>query len=143
MINKVILSVSIAAALFFVGCSTTNVKQTAKADVTLTNTYFKAVSLNGKKAEVFEKEPFIKFEAKGSVIGNLGCNSFFGSFKKQNKNISFENIGSTKMMCPNIKTEDAFAKVLQNVKTYEIRGESLTFFNEKDEEIATFKAIYF
>ena len=47
------------------------------------------------------------------------------------------------MMCPNMKTEDAFANVLQNTKTYEIKGETLNFFDEKGQKISTFEAVYF
>lgn len=143
MINKFIFSVAIVTSLFFAGCSTTTISETAKPDVSLTNTYFKALSLNSKEAEVFDREPYIQFQTEGTLRGNLGCNSFFGSFTTEDKNISFLNIGSTKMMCPNIKTEDAFVEVLQKTKTYEIKGESLTFFNLNGEEIAVFKAIYF
>lgn len=143
MINKLILSTSIATFVLFTGCTTPNTNETIKSDVPLTNTYFKALNLNGNKAEVFEREAHIKFEEKGAMSGYLGCNSFFGSFKTQDKNINFENIGSTKMMCPNMKTEDAFANVLQNTKTYEIKGETLNLFDEKGEKISTFQAVNF
>jgi putative lipoprotein len=143
MINKLILSASIAVSTLFVGCTTPNNNHAIKPNVSLTNTYFKALSLNGAKAEVFEREAHIKFEEKGVMNGYLGCNGFFGSFKTQDKNISFENVGSTKMMCPNMKTEDAFANVLQNTKTYEIKGETLNFFDEKGQKISTFEAVYF
>ena len=143
MKNKLILSTSIAASVFFLGCTTPNTNETIKPNVSLTNTYFKALSLNGAKAEVFGKEAYIRFDTKDSITGNLGCNSFFGSFTTQDKNISFENVGSTKMMCPNMKTEDAFANVLQNTKTYEIKGETLNFFDEKGQKISTFEAVYF
>lgn len=143
MKNKLILSTSIAASVFFLGCTTPNTNETIKPNVSLTNTYFKALSLNGAKAEVFGKEAYIRFDTKDSITGYLGCNSFFGSFTTQDKNISFENVGSTKMMCPNMKTEDAFANVLQNTKTYEIKGETLNFFDEKGQKISTFEAVYF
>lgn len=143
MISKFIFSIAIVASVFFTGCSTSATEETAKPDVSLTNTYFKVVTLKGNEIEVFDKEPYIQFEAEGKVKGHLGCNSFFGSFTTEDKNISFENIGSTKMMCPNIKTEDAFTQVLQHTKAYEIKGETLTFFNTKGEKISVFEAVYF
>ncbi len=143
MINKLILSASIAVSTLFVGCTTPNNNHVIKPNVSLTNTYFKALSLNGAKAEVFEKEAYIRFDTKDAITGYLGCNSFFGSFTTQDKNISFENVGSTKMMCPNMKTEDAFVNALQNTKTYEIKGETLNFFDEKGQKISTFEAVYF
>lgn len=143
MIKKIILFLGIASTMFFAGCYSKNITKTTKPNVSLTNTYFKALNLNGHKVEVIEKEAHIKFAEKGTLNGNLGCNAFFGSFKVNDKNISFENIGSTKMMCSNIKTEDEFIKVLQNTKTYEIKGEILSFFDEKGDEISSFKAIFF
>ena len=107
MINKLIISASIAVSTLFVGCTTPNNNDVIKPNVSLTNIYFKALILNGAKAEIFE------------------------------------NVGSTKMMCPNMKTEDNFSKVLQHTKTYEIKGETLNFFDEKGQKISTFEAVYF
>ncbi|MDY0232647.1 MAG: META domain-containing protein [Sulfurimonas sp.] len=143
MIKKTILPLTFIATLFFTACATNTAKNSTKADVSLTNTYFKVLSLNHNEVEVFEREPYIQFKADGSVKGHLGCNNFFGSYKIEDKNIAFENIASTKMMCPNIKTEDAFTNVLQSVKTYEIKGETMIFSNTNGEEISVLKAIYF
>jgi len=144
MINKIVFLGLMFITLFFTSCSKLNVhKESIKPNVSLTNTYFKALSLNDKEVEVFNKEPYIKFQDNGKVTGVLGCNSFYGSYKKEKNSISFQNIASTKMMCPNIKTENTFSKVLQNTKTYKILGESMSFFDKNKKEIATFKGVYF
>ena len=43
------------------------------------------------------------------------------------------------MMCQNMQTEQDFAKVLQDVKTYKIDKNSLVFFDENSKEIAKFR----
>lgn len=148
MLQKTILKTIIITlvTLLFTACAVKN-SENKKPNVTLTNTYFKAIVLNNKKVEVFQKEPFLKLEAKSKtdaqVVGALGCNNFFGTAKIKEEKISFNNLGSTKMMCPNIKTEDRFSKVLQNTRSYKIKGETLRFFDENKNEIAKFKAVYF
>ncbi|PHO13923.1 hypothetical protein CPG38_00775 [Malaciobacter marinus] len=142
--NKIVFSLFFIVTVFFTACSNIAIQnESIKANVSFTNTYFKALILNDKKVVVFNKEPHIKFQENGKVVGSLGCNNFFGSYKKEKNTISFQAIASTKMMCPNIKTEDAFSKVLQNVKTYEIKGEFMSFFDKNKKEIAKFKAVYF
>ncbi|MDY0116676.1 MAG: META domain-containing protein [Sulfurimonadaceae bacterium] len=143
MMKKYISTIAIVVSVLFAGCSIVSVEESAKPDVSLTNTYFKVISLEGAQIEVFEREPFIQFEADGGVKGHLGCNDFFGSFKTEGKKISFIHIGSTKMMCPNLNTEDAFSQVLYDVKMYKIEGESLIFYNNDGEVIARFQAVYF
>ena len=144
MKNKIIFLGLLFSAVFFTACSTTTVENNSiKPNISFTNTYFKALSLDGKEIEVFDREPHIKFQEDGKVFGNLGCNRFFGSFTKENNSINFQGVASTKMMCPNIKTEDAFSKVLQNTKTYEIKEESLILFDKDKKEIAKFNVVYF
>lgn len=131
--------------LFLTACSITTIENSSstKPKATLTNSYFKAIVLNGEKVEVFDREPHIRFQDDGKVFGALGCNNFFGTYKKDKNEIVFQNIASTKMMCHAIKTEDEFSKVLQNTKTYEIKEESLILFDKDKKEIAKFNVVYF
>lgn len=126
-------------SIFFTACSVITIEN--NSSTTLTNSYFKAIILNGKNVEVFDKEPHIKFQDDGKVLGALGCNNFFGTYKKDKNEISFQSIASTKMMCHAIKTEDEFSKVLQDTKTYEIKEENLILFDKDKKEIAKFKAV--
>ena len=120
MIKNIIFSLLVLSFVFFTGCVSSN--KNIKPNVSLENTYFKALTLNNEKVEVFRKEAHIKFQKDGRVVGNLGCNNFFGEFTQNNENIEFSKVASTKMMCPNIKTEDSFAKVLSEAKTFKIKG---------------------
>ena len=143
MNNKFKLSVAIASALFFTACANNTLPREDKPDVSLTNTYWKAMVFYDTKVQVVRKEAHIKFDTNSRVHGVLGCNNFFGSFKKEDTNISFQHIGSTRMLCQNMKTEDTFSKVLKETKTYQIKGEVLYFFDKKGTTISTFNAVYF
>ena len=57
-----------------------------------------------------EETPFISFQKEEArFYGTTGCNSFFGEFKTfDNKNaIMLTNVGSTKKLCSDMRTEDA------------------------------------
>ena len=57
-----------------------------------------------------EETPFISFQKEEArFYGTTGCNSFFGEFKTfDNKNaIMLTNVGSTKRLCSDMRTEDA------------------------------------
>lgn len=144
MKNKNIFLAGIIS-LFFTACSVSTVQNNSsnKPMATLTNIYFKAITLNDKEVEASRKEAHIKFQDDGKVFGSLGCNNFFGTYKRDKNEIAFQSIASTKMMCQNINTEDNFTKVLQDTKTYEIKEDTLIFFNKDEKEIAKFNAVYF
>jgi len=143
MFNKLTVTVAVASTLFLTACSNKDLFLTNKPDVALTNTYWKAMEFYDTKVPVIGKEAHIKFDKKLRINGVLGCNNFFGSYQIDKNTIDFFQIGTTKMMCQNIKTEDTFSKILQETKTYKIEGETLYFFDKNAKEISTFKAIYF
>ena len=146
MLKKSLLLIIALIALFFSACNSANIQKdekVQKANVSLTNTYWKVISLYGEKVQISRKEAHIRFDKNSSVNGSLGCNNFFGSFKTDNENITFGNIASTRMMCQDMKTEDKFSKVFQDIKIYKIKGETLNFFDDKNKKISTFKAVYF
>ena len=129
-------------ALSFVACSNADIQKDT-SNASLENTYWKAMSFYDTDIKATNKEAYINFEKNASVNGSLGCNNFFGTFKIDEKNISFSKMGSTRMLCKDMKTEYYFSKVLHDTKKYEIKGKTLNFFNDKDKKISTFKAVYF
>jgi len=143
MLNKLTVGVALGSTLFFTACTDGDFLQTSKPNVSLTNTYWKAMIFYDRKVPVVTKEAHIKFDKDLRINGMLGCNNFFGSYIEENKNLSFSQIGSTRMMCQNITTENTFSKVLQETKTYKIDGETLHFYDKNAKEISRFKAIYF
>lgn len=115
-----------------------------KPNVTLANTYWKAVTLNAKAVSVNIKEPFIQFDKDNRVNGFLGCNNFSGSYSTQNQSISFNQLASTKKMCSeSMDQETAMSDVLNKAKQWEITGESLQLKDTNANTLATFNAVYF
>lgn len=146
MLKKSVLLITSLLALSFIACSSTSIQKDVKPtkpNVSLQNTYWKAISLYDIEVKTSKKEAHIMFEKNGSINGNLGCNNFFGNFKIENENISFEKVASTKMMCRDMKTEANFSKILHNTKRYEINGETLSFFDDENKKISTFTMVYF
>ncbi|WP_455674228.1 META domain-containing protein [Phocaeicola sp.] len=69
------------------------------------------------------KAPFIGFDvAQKRIYGNSGCNRMMGTFEADSLKpgvLSFGQIGSTRMMCPDMKTEQSVLGALGKVKSYE------------------------
>lgn len=65
----------------------------------------------------------IKFIDAKKVIGNDGCNQFFGHYASDGNSLTFEAISATKKLCENSKPE--IINNLSLVVSYAIRGDSL------------------
>jgi len=70
---------------------------------------------------------FVQFAVDGSINGNGGCNSFFGSLQKANDGIVVGELGSTRMACPGkiMGREVAFMQALQNAVVFETGNDRL------------------
>ncbi len=114
-----------------------------KPDVTLTNTYWKAVTISGEAITVENKEPFVQFKDDGSTNGHLGCNNFSGSYEVNEQALTFKPLASTKKMCVSqMDIEAAMSAALAATAKYSINGEQLTLLDDSDEPLATFVATY-
>lgn len=68
-----------------------------------------------------QREPVITFSPQqNQVTGNTGCNRFLGKLFKENNNITFQNIGTTKMACDDNGLEQAFLQTLETVASYQV-----------------------
>ena len=115
-----------------------------KSDVTLTNTYWKAVTINAQTVSVRTKEPFIQFDKDNRVNGFLGCNNVNGSYSTEQHSISFSQLASTKKMCSqSMEQEAAMLNMLNNTQKWAIEGESLALKDSSGNTLATFNAVYF
>ena len=120
-------------------------EKVAKPDVSLTNTYWKAITLKGNKVQVTEREPHMQFHDDGKVSGYLGCNNFTGQYVKgQHFGLRFKAVASTKKMCmDSMAQESAMSAALMNTFSYDIMGEKLVLRDEQGSNLATFQAVYF
>lgn len=69
----------------------------AQTSLAGTSWRFVEVAGSGVPADVTVR---ISFAGGGTVSGNSGCNGFHGSFGGDGAALSFSNIASTKMLCP-------------------------------------------
>lgn len=77
--------------------------------------------VDGQKISVDEK-PFIGFDvAQKRIYGNSGCNRMMGSFEADSLKpgvLSFGQVGSTRMMCPDMTIEEMVLGALNKIKSY-------------------------
>lgn len=118
--------------------------ESMKPDVTLTNTYWKLVELNGAAVEPGEgKELHMILRGEDQVGGYAGCNQFTGSVTMTGEGIAFGPIASTRRMCPDaMQQEDAFLQALENAQRFKISGEDLAIANASGEVTMRFAAVY-
>ena len=95
-----------------------------------------------KKAVTAEDDFFtLEFNAADTMVaGRTNCNRFFGKYELKGQKLEFENLGMTRMACPEMQYEDAFVKMLDEVDGYEIKGEELKFYDDK-KLLAEFRAV--
>jgi putative lipoprotein len=115
---------------------------------TLTNTYWKLMTLNGeavKMAERQKREAFFQLKDGQGIIKGFGsCNKFRGAFTVSGSHLSLAPIAATSMACVNGMTvEGQFFKVLEQTAHYSIRGHDLTLLDRTKQPLAHFHAQYF
>ena len=115
-----------------------------KPDVTLTNTYWKLVELNGGAVSPGEgKELHMILRGEDQVGGYAGCNQFTGSMTVTGDGLSVGPIASTRRMCQDVmEQESAFLQALENAQRYSISGEDLAIENASGEVTMRFVAVY-
>jgi heat shock protein HslJ len=104
----------------------------------------KLVELNGQKMTNSEADIVLKWRP-GSMSGNAGCNSMFGSFISKGNSIRFSGVGTTRMFCskpPGImKQEDAVTHALGEATRYQIRGGTLRIYAGR-RQVLRFERVY-
>jgi putative lipoprotein len=115
-----------------------------KPDVTLTNTYWKLIELNGAAVELGEgKELHMILKGEDQVGGYAGCNQFTGSMTVTGDGLSVGPIASTRRMCQGVMEQEfAFLQALENAQRYSISGENLAIENAGGDVTMRFVAVY-
>jgi putative lipoprotein len=116
-----------------------------KPDVTITNTYWKLLDIQGEAVKHSEnlKEPYFILKADNKIAGFGGCNRFFGKYRVTKDQISLGAMAMTRMMCQQtMELEQKFQKILQEATHYKIHGENLQLFSN-NQLLASFRAVYF
>lgn len=111
----------------------------------VTDKYWKLIELNGKKitAEQQAKEAnFILKSDENRIVGNGGCNSFFGTYQLlPGDRIQISPLGSTKMACLDDNVEDEFLKVLTIADNYTLQNDTLSLNKAKMAPLARFELV--
>ena len=70
------------------------------------------------------------------ILGNDGCNNFFGKIIKVDASkISFTSIGSTKKMCPDMETSNNFYKAMNDITSYRLEKTYLYLLDANNNEL--------
>lgn len=116
----------------------------AEGKFALAKTHWRLIELNGKKIkQKGKKDFFIQLNSSdGRFHGYAGCNNFNGNYAMPKSfEISFSNIISTMMACPNMDLESILMKTLQEVNQYTIKGKILELKKAKMTPLAKFEAV--
>ena len=93
----------------------------------LAGTAWALATLDGHAA-LADETAWIRFEKGGRFSGSPGCNSLGGTWKSSGSEISFSEISTTLIGCPDAiaEQEAAFNAALKATRSYSIDGETLT-----------------
>ncbi|WP_424931403.1 META domain-containing protein [Amaricoccus macauensis] len=122
--------------------------ESATSEVSLTNTYWKILSLYGSEITAAEggKEPhMILLDEESRFTATVGCNQFMGTYDLTDEDaISFgPGAASTRMACLNElqEWETLLSDVISNAAGLQISGEELVLLDTAGVEIAKFEAV--
>lgn len=85
----------------------------------------------GNEKPVSENPITLLFQTENKFSGKAACNRYFGEFMQNQNSISFKNVGSTKMACPNLNTESKYFSILNSVESFEIKKSQLHLKSEE------------
>ncbi|WP_418992112.1 META domain-containing protein [Alistipes sp.] len=116
----------------------------AKHDKALEGTTWKLATMPGIPASAISSQAdafTLHFDPADTLVsGRTNCNRFFGKYQIRDRKLDFENMGMTRMACPDMQYEDAFVKMLDEVDRFEIKGSQLTLMDDK-KTLAVFNAV--
>lgn len=142
--KKMIYSLTAVVLVLTCSCCKTSKRNISSEKYPLIGTQWNLTALEGEEIGTdFAMRPFITFDSADNFKGNLGCNTFFGTYsvnKKQKMNIEFQ--GATKRLCQQMGVERRFIKALKSdIVRYKIQGDELILFIEDDIEMMRFTGV--
>jgi heat shock protein HslJ len=117
------------------GCTSTSFQIHSPAG--LENTKWVLDTLNGSKINTpAGKEITMIFDSNTKKVSGFGgCNSYFGTVKKELDKLNFSGIGSTKMACDDMNNETNYFSELPKVDKYDTRDNSLYLYNKSGNKV--------
>lgn len=145
---KIVLVLITAATLF--ACGSTNSVNASKeatppSETELADGYWELVRMTGmpaiKKPMKGDRKIGFSLNASESQInGYAGCNTFFSTYVLNGSNITFSQIGSTKMACVrNPIDEQAFLTMFGQANRIEVKDNLLNLMDSANNVLAVFQ----
>jgi Heat shock protein len=96
----------------------------------LTQTQWHLIKIGAMKPKLIREDQSINIVFDKDNLhfaGFSGCNRYFGNFNKKKSSIKLENIGATKMDCPenDMSIENKYLPLLDKVDNYTIHTDTL------------------
>ena len=123
-----------------VGTTTTQRHETTAE---LGSTYWKLLSLQGKKVPHTNKEAHIILQGQGKLAGSGPCNRLLGSWRETGSQLRFTKVGSTRMACRGDAqvVESGLIKALEQTHRSRIQGQRLELLDAHHKVLAVFEAV--
>ncbi len=121
--------------LAFTSCDETKKVINTASQVELSGSYT-VTNLEGK--DITENAPDLNFSVlEKRVSGSTGCNRYFASYAIDLYALSFSEMASTEMACPDpqMNTEFVFTSALRNVGSYSLEKGTLVLYSKNDRSV--------
>ena len=134
--------------MVIMSCNSTKNVITETKDSSITEKYFKLITLDGKSVTMTEnqqREIFFILKSEGNKVnGFAGCNSFSGEYTLEAGNrIRFKNMAVTMMACPDVGVNEAeLLEIFELADNYTIVNEVLSLNVGRRAPVAVFEAVY-
>lgn len=87
--------------------------------------------------------PFIGFDVvQKRMYGNSGCNRMMGNFETDSLKpgaLKFGQVGSTRMMCPDMETETTILNALNETRSFGVKEGKVCLLDENGKEVLLLK----
>ncbi len=108
----------------------------------LIGTHWKLILLQDTEVADAAHAPYLMLGADARLSGSDGCNKMMGSYTLTADTLSFSELASTRMACPDeINLAGAFNQALQNTRKYSVHADQLVLQDESGLQLARFQAV--
>lgn len=121
--------ITIVCMLLIVSCAKDSKKGDTAQTLDISKSSWMIVNLDGQTQ--FARNPTIHIDAsQNKISGSTSCNKYFGQLSLDDNRFKASNIGSTKMACKDLDTENSFVKNIALVTSYEVVEGELHLLSE-------------
>lgn len=121
------LFIFLSAILFIlvlVGCC--DCRKRAKLEKPLVGTEWQLVQIMGRDTHAEGDKFTLLLHDNGTVTGMGECNRLTATYSvAPSRSLSFTNLATTRVYCPNYEAENAFLNMIESVTHYEMDAESM------------------